>query len=70
MQRRIRNGRAPGSFSWQVKHFCRGAWVPFANVFWLKHGWGEEKGLLCVQSKWQSTEVGGSLLVKIPTPWF
>lgn len=49
MQRRIRNGRAPGSFSWQVKHFCRGTWVPFANVFWLKHGWGEEGSTLCAE---------------------
>lgn len=27
---------------------------------------GEKKGLLCVQNKWQSAVVGGSLLVKIP----
>lgn len=27
---------------------------------------GERKDLLCVQNKWQSIVVGGSLLVKIP----
>lgn len=47
MQRRIRNGRAPDSFSWQVKHFCGVAWVPASNLFCIKHGWGEQGSALC-----------------------